>query len=105
MVGSAARWTNGGTITVVLSGVPDDDAAGAALVAGAGGRVVVQDPSDAIFDSMPRATLAAAPAPRRSPRPSWVGKELGAMAEVRPRQAPCSAFWRGLPADRLGILR
>jgi two-component system chemotaxis response regulator CheB len=46
---------------VVLSGLLDDGAVGAAVVAGAGGRVLVQAPDEAPWDSMPKAALAAAP--------------------------------------------
>jgi two-component system chemotaxis response regulator CheB len=61
MFAAAARWARGRTIAVVLSGMLDDGAVGAALVARAGGRVVVQDPAEAMFSSMPKATLATVP--------------------------------------------
>jgi two-component system, chemotaxis family, protein-glutamate methylesterase/glutaminase len=64
MFASAAEWAAGGTVAVVLSGALDDGAVGAALVAQAGGQVLVQDPAEAEFASMPRAALAAAPGAR-----------------------------------------
>jgi two-component system chemotaxis response regulator CheB len=61
MFASTARWGGRCAVAVVLSGLLDDGAVGAALVARGGGRVIVQDPADALFDSMPRAGLAAVP--------------------------------------------
>jgi two-component system chemotaxis response regulator CheB len=58
---STARWTGRRTVAVVLSGVLDDGAVGAALVALVGGRVLVQAPAEAHFASMPAAAQAAAP--------------------------------------------
>jgi two-component system, chemotaxis family, protein-glutamate methylesterase/glutaminase len=59
MFASAARWRRTKVVAAVLSGVLDDGAVGAALVARAGGRVLAQDPVEALFDAMPRAAMAA----------------------------------------------
>jgi two-component system, chemotaxis family, protein-glutamate methylesterase/glutaminase len=55
---SAALYGGPRTIAVMLSGTLDDAALGAATVERLGGRVIVQDPADAAYDSMPRCALA-----------------------------------------------
>jgi len=55
----AASWGRRG-IAVVLSGGLDDGSAGAAAVVAAGGRLVVQDPDEAVARGMPTSAIAAA---------------------------------------------
>jgi two-component system chemotaxis response regulator CheB len=58
---SAARTAGPLATAVVLSGMLDDGAVGAAHVSRAGGQVLVEAPDQAPHSSMPRAALAAAP--------------------------------------------
>lgn len=58
---SAAQGLPGEVIAVVLTGSSEDGAAGAAAVAQSGGRVLVQDPSEARSPVAPRAAKARVP--------------------------------------------
>jgi two-component system CheB/CheR fusion protein len=57
--GALANHYQERAIAVVLSGTASDGALGLEAVKAAGGITLVQDPSDAKFDSMPRAAIAA----------------------------------------------
>lgn len=56
---SAALYAGPRTTAVVLSGTLDDAALGSATVERRGGRVLVQDPAEADYDSMPRSAITA----------------------------------------------
>jgi len=64
---------------VVLSGYLDDGAAGARAILRSGGRVVVQDPADAISPSMPRATISAVGEPDLIAPTGQIGEHLGEL--------------------------
>ena len=58
---SAARHYGDAVTALILSGAPGDGVAGAAAVAQRGGRVLVQDPAEALFAAMPERVLQAVP--------------------------------------------
>lgn len=60
---SAALTAANRTVAVVLSGTLDDGAVGCAAVERRGGLVLVQDPEESAYDSMPRAAIAASVCP------------------------------------------
>ncbi len=103
MFASAARWFGDRVVAVVLSGLLDDGAVGAALVEQAGGLVVVQDPGEAEQPSMPRMALAAAPAAIPLPV-AELGKVIGSMLgegglvtwpRLEPREAAAACMEEG----------
>jgi two-component system, chemotaxis family, protein-glutamate methylesterase/glutaminase len=98
MFASAARWFGDRVVAVVLSGLLDDGAVGAALVAHAGGLVVVQEPDDADQPSMPRTALAAAPDAIVAP-----GEELGDLVSGMLGESGQASWPRAQPQDDLAV--
>lgn len=76
---SAAAAYGARAIAVVLSGNLDDGAAGARAVAAAGGTVLVQDPADAPYPSMPLHALASTPTARALPL-AKLGAEIARLS-------------------------
>jgi two-component system chemotaxis response regulator CheB len=84
MFRSVARAVGAHCMAVVLSGARDDGAFGAALVAAEGGVVLAQEPSDALYRSMPQATIARVPGALTAP-----AAELGPLiAELLAEDLP-----------------
>jgi two-component system chemotaxis response regulator CheB len=70
---SAASVYGAGLLGVVLTGASKDGAQGLRAVHEAGGLALIQDPTTAEADTMPRAALAAVPAARVLTLPALLG--------------------------------
>lgn len=79
---------SGSAVVLVLSGVLDDGAVGAALVASGGGQVLVQDPGEAEFPGMPAAALRAAPEATLLTRTTIVSTITTAVEQALTRPTP-----------------
>ena len=88
---SAALHAGPRTIAVVLSGTLDDAALGSATIESRGGQVVVQDPDDADYDSMPRNAIAATSDAIVVPAAELAGQVIR-LATGEDLMAPADAF-------------
>jgi two-component system chemotaxis response regulator CheB len=61
---TAASWYGDELAAVVLSGGPGDGSAGLQAVRANGGKVLIQDPADAMVDALPESALELGPADR-----------------------------------------
>lgn len=75
-------------VVLVLSGVLDEGAVGAALVASGGGQVLVQDPAEAEFPGMPAAALRAVPEATLLTRTTIVSTITTAVEQALTRLTP-----------------
>jgi two-component system chemotaxis response regulator CheB len=102
---SAALHAGPRVTAVVLSGTLDDAALGSATVERLGGQVVVQDPRDADYDSMPRSTIAVTDQPIVVPAVA-LAKEVTRLAteEAGPAFPEPAAPVEELAAEISGLL-
>ena len=105
---SAARAYGSRVIAIVLSGALDDGTAGLGFVKSRGGVTIVQDPSDALYPSMPESALAHGAADHCVPvseMPALVCDLVDAQIEpMRPPDDPPDHEDRSDGDPRAGIL-
>jgi two-component system chemotaxis response regulator CheB len=88
---SAARAWGHNVIGVVLSGTRDDGAAGLVTVAAQGGGVLVQDPAEALYASMPRAAADQVSSARVMPVAA-MGDVIEELIDRMPEPEPIAAL-------------
>jgi two-component system chemotaxis response regulator CheB len=84
---------------VVLSGVLDDGTAGLMAIKRAGGRTLVQDPGEALYDMMPRTAIEVV-APDHIGTAEQLGRIIGEIAQGNPPQ-PVRAHAPTVASDHL----
>jgi two-component system CheB/CheR fusion protein len=92
---SLAQWADGHAIGVVLSGTASDGALGLREIKAVGGITMVQDPSTARYEGMPRAAIAT-DAVDFILSPAAIAVELNRIASL-PFMAPRPHIDEGLP--------
>lgn len=85
---TAAQAYGSRVIGVILSGTLDDGAAGLRVVKSRGGLAVVQDPSDALYDGMPRSALQYVDVDYCLPVANIPALLTGLVTEPTPEGAP-----------------
>jgi two-component system chemotaxis response regulator CheB len=97
---SAARAYGSRALGVVLSGSLDDGAAGCIAITERGGRCLVQDFDEALYDGMPRAAAAAA-AVETQVKASEMGELVSRWLAGLPSVETGPPSWMGEPIDDL----
>jgi two-component system chemotaxis response regulator CheB len=97
---TAARAYGSHAIAVVLSGTGADGSAGAAVVRDHGGRVLVQDPSEAIYPSMPERAIALVD-PDAVLGAADLGRFAASLAEEAPSEVRPAPLPERSPTDGL----
>jgi two-component system CheB/CheR fusion protein len=97
-LGSLAATWHEGAVAVILSGTGNDGALGVREVAGGGGIVLVQEPSTAAFDAMPKAAIATGCADRVL-SPQALAAELARIAGHPVLSGRAAGEGEALPAD------
>jgi two-component system chemotaxis response regulator CheB len=88
MFASVAKWVGARAVGVILSGTLDDGALGCALMERAGGRILVQSPTDSDFAGMPRSALRAAPGAASVGRGQLASKVIETVATTSQSSPP-----------------
>lgn len=85
---SAAAFHGNRVIGVILTGLLDDGTSGLMVVRARGGEAIVQDPTTALFSSMPRSALEQVPDARVLPLSEIPGELVRLVGEEVPETEP-----------------
>jgi two-component system, chemotaxis family, protein-glutamate methylesterase/glutaminase len=92
---TAARTFGGRVIGVILSGVLDDGTIGLGTVKEHGGRTLVQDPADALYDGMPQSAIELVSPDTVLPAPELAAAIIEYTREQAPPVAPVNRCHTG----------